>query len=200
MPQRPLQASDVVVDPAKMADVREPTFVLDPVADHALTDVAVDLLWSGIDHQGFQFMKGSSMIDRDVLETIPDVSLRQSDNLGFPELVDLGDRLKQRPGCQSHLFMTNSFPPGSKFVTETLPSSMPVIVISPSLTVGLVTDPITDDGLGLQQRITDLLVDSVAGEEPPQISRFQWNKLILQILENPLGIEDVEEVCIPLSV
>jgi hypothetical protein len=58
----------------------------------------------------------------------------------------------------------------------------------------LIEDPITDDGLGIQQSIADLLVDGVVRKEPSQIRRLEWDELILQVLEDSLGIEDMEEV------
>jgi hypothetical protein len=57
----------------------------------------------------------------------------------------------------------------------------------------LVVDPIADDGLGLQEGFPDLLVNGVAGEEPPQVGRLERHELVVQVLENPLGVEDVEE-------
>ena len=69
-----------------MADMPEPIAVTNPVTDHALTGVTVDLLGTGIDHQGVEFLYGSGVIDRDVLETSPDVPVRQGDDLGLPAL------------------------------------------------------------------------------------------------------------------
>jgi hypothetical protein len=75
----------------KMADMPEPVAVINPLADHALTGVAIDLLGTGSEHQGIEFLFGGSVIDRDVLETMPDVLVRKENNLGRPLLVDLGD-------------------------------------------------------------------------------------------------------------
>ena len=65
-------------------------------------------------------------------------------------------------------------------------------------------DPIADNGLGLQQRITDLLVDGIAGEEPPQVRRLERDELVLHVFQHPLGIEDVEEepgiIAVPMKV
>ena len=114
-----------------MADMPEPIAVINPVTDHALTGVAVDLFGSGSDHQGVEFLNGSLVIDRDVLETTPDVLVRQSDDLGLPLLINLGDRLEQWLGGQGHSFMTNALPLGSKFVTKTFSTSALLIMISP---------------------------------------------------------------------
>ena len=130
--------------------------------------------------------------------------VRQGDDLGLPCLVDLGDRLEQRLGGQGNSFVTNALPPGTKFVTKTLTTPVPVIMISPGQGIGLIADPIADDRLGLQEGIPDLLVDFVAGEEPPQVRRLERNELILDFLEHPLRVEDVEEepgvVGVPMQV
>jgi len=139
---------------------------MNPVADHALTGVTVDLLGTGIDHQGVEFLDCTSVIDRDVLETVPNVLVWKRDDLGLSSFVDRGDRLEQRLGRQGHPFVADAIPPGTKFVTETLTASVPVIVIPPGWRISLIADPIADDGPGLQQGFPDLLVDFVAGEEP----------------------------------
>jgi hypothetical protein len=95
LPQRLLQAGDVVVGPAKMADVPEPIAAINPIADHALTSVTVDLFGTGSDDQGVELLNGSLMINLDVLETTPDMLVRQCDDLGLPLLINLGDRLEQ---------------------------------------------------------------------------------------------------------
>jgi hypothetical protein len=64
----------------------------------------------------------------------------------------------------------------------------------------LTVDPIADDRLGVQQSIADLLVDRVVGKEPPQVSRFERDELAFHVLENPLGIEHMEEVAGVVSV
>jgi hypothetical protein len=64
----------------------------------------------------------------------------------------------------------------------------------------LIVDPIADDGLGIQQSIADLLVDVVAREEPSQVSRLEWHVFVLHVLEDSLGIEDMEEVAGVISV
>ena len=144
------------------------------------------------------------MIDRDVLETSPDVPVREGDDLGLPRFVYLGDRLEQRLGRHGHSLMTNALPPGTKFVTETLTPPVPVIVIPPGQGIGLIADPIADDRLGLQEGVPDLLVDLVAGEEPPKVRRLERHELILHVLEHPLGVKDVEEepgiVRVPVEV
>jgi hypothetical protein len=131
------------------------------------------------------------MIDRDVLETMPDMPVRQGDDLGLSLLVDLGDRLEQRLGRQENSFVTNALPPGTEFVTETLTASVLVIEVSPGQGIGLITDPVADNRVGLQERIPDLLVDRVIRKEPAQIRCLQRNKLVIQVLEDPLGIESV---------
>jgi hypothetical protein len=130
-PQRLLQARDVVVDPAKMADMPKEIPVVNPVTDHALTSVTVDLLGSGSRGQSIEVLLSSLVIDRDVLETTPDVPVRQGDDLGLPRVVDLGDRSEQRLVGQGHLLVTNAIPSWSQFVAETLPASISVIVILP---------------------------------------------------------------------
>ena len=115
-------------------------------------------------------------------------------------VIDLSNGLV----VSGHSLMTNALPPGTKFVTETLTAPVPVIVISPGQGIGLIADPIADDRLGLQEGIPDLLVDLVAGEEPPQVRRLERDELILHVLEDPLGVEDVEEepgiVGVPVEV
>jgi hypothetical protein len=64
----------------------------------------------------------------------------------------------------------------------------------------LIIDPIADDGLGLQQSVADLLVDVVAREEPSEVSRFQWHVLILHVLQDSLGVKDMEKVAGVISV
>ena len=100
--------------------------------------------------------------------------------------------------------MTNAIPPGTKFVTETLTPPVPLIVIAPGQGIGLIADPIADDRPGLQESVPYLLVDLVAGEEPPQVRRFERDELVLDFLEHPLGVEDVEEepgiVRVPVKV
>jgi len=100
LPQRLLQAGDIVVDPAKVADMPVPVGIPDAVTDHSLTGLTIDLLGTGIDHQGVEFLCRRGVIDRDVLETMPDVPMRQGDDLGLSSLVDLGDRFEQRLGVQ----------------------------------------------------------------------------------------------------
>ncbi len=131
LPQRLLQAGDVVVDSAKMADVPEQVPVANPVTNHALTRVAVDLLGTGANNQRIQVLLGSLMIDRDVLEATPDVTVGKGDDLLLPQLVDLGYRFEQWLGSHCHLLMTSAFPPGSKFVTKTLTALAMWIVVPP---------------------------------------------------------------------
>jgi hypothetical protein len=133
----------------------EPIAIINRIAEHALTGVAVDFFGTGSDHQGFEFLNGGSVIDRDVLETPPDVPVWKENDLGLPSLVDLVDRLKQWLVGQVYSFVAYVLPHGSKFVTKTFAASVPVIVISPGQGIGLVTDPITNDGLGLQEGVPD---------------------------------------------
>jgi hypothetical protein len=60
-----------------MADMPEPIAIINPITNHPLTGVTIDLFLSGSDHQGVKFSYGSSVIDRDVLETAPDVLVRK---------------------------------------------------------------------------------------------------------------------------
>jgi hypothetical protein len=57
----------------------------------------------------------------------------------------------------------------------------------------LITDPIADNSPGFQEGIADLLVDAVAREEPSQIRRLEWDELVIQVLEHPLGVQVVKE-------
>ena len=133
-----------------MTDMPEPIPVINSVTDHALTSVAVDLLGTGIDHQVVEFLYGSSVVDHDVLETMPDVSVRQGDNLILPCLVDLGNRFQQWLGRQGYLLMTDALQTGTKFVAIAFATPVPIIVILPGQVVGLIVDPIADDCPGLQ--------------------------------------------------
>jgi hypothetical protein len=194
LPQRLLQAGDIVVDPAKMADMPEPIAAVNPVADHALTSVTVDLLGTGSRRQGIEVLLSSLVINRDVLETMPDVLVRQGDDLGLSRFVHLGDRLEQGCGSHGHSLMTNSFPPGTKFVTETLTASVPVIMVPPGWAICLAIDPVADDRLGRQEGFPDLLIDFVAREETPQVCRLERNELIGHVFEHSLSVEEVDEV------
>jgi hypothetical protein len=193
LPQRLLQAGDVVVDPAKMADVPEPIAVTNSVAEHALPGVTVDFFGTGSEHQGFEFLDGSSVIDRHVLEAAPNVLVRKENDLGLPLLVDLVDRLEQWLVGQGDLLVTYVLPPGTNFVTKTFAASVPIIVISPGQGIGLIADPVTDDRLGLQKCIPDLFVDRVIRKKPAQILGLERDELIGDFLEHPLGVKDVEE-------
>jgi hypothetical protein len=64
----------------------------------------------------------------------------------------------------------------------------------------LIIDPIANDGLGIQQSVADLLVDAVIWEEPSEVSRLEWHVLVLQVLEDSLGIKDMEEVAGVISI
>jgi hypothetical protein len=79
-----------------------------------------------------------------------------------------------------------------------------LIVVPPVVGIGLIIDPIADDGLGIQQSIADLLVDGVIREEPSEVSRFEWHVLVPHVLEHSLRVEDVEEkagvVRVPMQV
>ena len=144
----------------------EPVGIPDAVTDHALTGVTIDLLGTGIDHQGVEFLCRRGVIDRDVLETMPDVPVWQGDDLGLSGEVDLGDRFEQRLGLQDYLLVTDAFPSGTELVAVALAASMPVIEISPGQGIGLIVDSIADDRIGCQEGFPDLFVDRVAGEEP----------------------------------
>ena len=105
-PLRLIQARNMVVDPAKMADMPEPIAIIYRIAEHVLTGVAVDRFGSGSGHQSFEFLDGSSVIDRDVLETPPDVPVWKEYDLGLPGLVDFGDRLEQWLVAKRDSFVT----------------------------------------------------------------------------------------------
>jgi hypothetical protein len=130
-PQRLLQVGDIVVDPAKMAGMPKEIPVVNPVTDHALTGVAVDLLGTGASNHRIDVLLGSLVINRDVLETTPDVVVRQSDDLGLPELVHLRDRLEKGLAGQGHLLVTNAIPSWSQFVAETFAGSAMMIMVLP---------------------------------------------------------------------
>jgi hypothetical protein len=107
-PQRLLQAGDIVVDSAKMADMPKPIPIVNPVAYHALTSVAVDLLGTGATNHRIEVSLGSLAVDRDILETTPDVLVGKESNLGLPDLVQPLDRSEQRIVGQGHLLVTNA--------------------------------------------------------------------------------------------
>jgi hypothetical protein len=92
LPQRLLQAGDIVVDPAKMTDMPEPIPVVNSVTDHSLSSVAVHLVGTGVDGHLIDVLLRSLVIDRDVLETTPDVLVWKQNDLRLPRFVDLGDR------------------------------------------------------------------------------------------------------------
>jgi hypothetical protein len=187
-----------------MADMPEEIPVVNPVTDHALTNVAVDLLGTGADNHRIEFLLGSLVIDRDVLETTPDVLVKKKNNFRLPELVHLRDRFEKGLAGQGHPLVTNAFPRWSEFVTETFTSSAMMIMVPPVRRIGFIVDPIAEDGLGIQQSIADLFVDGVVGKEPPQVRRLERDELIIQVLEHSLGIEDVEEkpgvVSVPMEM
>jgi hypothetical protein len=131
LPQRLLQAGDIVVDSAKMADMPEEIPVVNPVTDHALTGVAVDLLGTGASNHRIDDLLGSLVINRDVLETTPDVVVGKENDLGLPRLVDLGDRFEQGLGLQSYLLIAYAHPSRSQFVTKTLARLAMTIVVPP---------------------------------------------------------------------
>jgi hypothetical protein len=57
-----------------------------------------------------------------------------------------------------------------------------------------VADPVTDDRLGIQKCIPDLLVNHVIRKESAQIRRLERHEFIRDLLEHPLGVEDVGKV------
>jgi hypothetical protein len=45
----------------------------------------------------------------------------------------------------------------------------------------------------LPESLLRVLVDVVAQEELPLLRRLEWHVLILHVLENPLGVKDMEK-------
>jgi hypothetical protein len=129
--ERFLQAGDVVVDPAKRADMPKPIPVVNPVTDHALPSVAVYVLGTGVNNHRIKLLVSSLVIDGDVLETTPDVLVGKESNLGLPDLLHLRDRSEQWFSRHCHLVVTNAFPSWSQFVTQTLTTSAVLIMVLP---------------------------------------------------------------------
>ena len=137
-----------------------------------VTSVSVSLLGSGLDHQLVEFFNSSLMIHREILETTPDVLVRQGDNFRLPLPINLGDRLEQWLGRQGDPLVANALPLGTKFVTKTFSISALLIMISPRWHVGLIVDSVTNDRPRLQKGFSDLLVDRVVWKEPAADTRL----------------------------